>query len=251
MAATPPHEHPDVAGPGDGPYAGPSAQAQALRDSSSEEIIRNPFWIIDHQMDIINTLASEKLFRGRQTQDHLPPQTKFGFVPEDDVYYGGPIHAHLHASDTARGYPDVYVNGEDHTVTIDPLKNAQWILPHNAERHSFTVHRGALKDHAGVMRVAGALDKHPPPPGVFVPTASEIDAMDKYTPRCTHNSTRGRASHGDRWGKLPTISQGIYNGAFVGKPDWAVDTEVNMERTHGDRTRFFDCHPFPGSDCRG
>ena len=67
-----------------------------------------------------------------QAQDHIESQqTKFGYV-EDDVYYGGPIKEDLHARDTPRGYPDVYVNGEDVTVTIDPLKNAQWILPDNS-----------------------------------------------------------------------------------------------------------------------
>lgn len=188
-----------------------------------------------------------------QAQDHLEAQqTKFGYV-EDDVYYGGPVTESLHAATTPRGYPDVYVNGEDVTVTIDPIKNAQWLLPHNSERHSFTVHRGALKDHASVMRVVGALDKHEPQPVNFMPTKRLIDPLHKFTPRCTHNSSRGRAQHGKDWGKLPVISQGIYQNRFSDKPDWMIEAEVIAMNTHADRTRFFDCgtRGFPTADCRG
>lgn len=188
-----------------------------------------------------------------QAQDHLEKQqTKFGYV-EDDVYYGGPVTKDLHANDAPRGYPDVYVNGEDVTVTVDPLKNAQWLLPHNSERHSFTVHRGALKDHASVMRVAGAVDSHEAAPVNFLPTRQMIDGLPKFTPRCTHTSSHGRANHGAEWGKLPAISQGIYNNLFADKPDWLIEQEVNFMSTHADRTRFFDCgtRGFPTADCRG
>ncbi len=175
-----------------------------------------------------------------QAQNHIESQpSKFGFV-EDDVYYGGPILAHLHASDTPRGYPDVYVNGEDVTVTIDPLKNAQWNLPHNSERHSFSIHRGALKDHKAVMDTI-PLATHAGLPAVnFTPHSKQIDAMNKYTPRCADNSTRGPGRHGPNWGKLPVISQGLYQNAFGDTPDWMVERDVNLMSTHFDRRRFFD-----------
>ena len=106
------------------------------------------------------------------------------------------------------------------------------------------MHRGALKDHMGVMRVIGEIDKHEPAPRNFMPQKSSIDAIPKFTPRCTHNSSRGLATHGPNWGKLPTISQGIYSNLFMDVPDFIVDRQVVFANTHGDRTRFFDCGGF-------
>ncbi|MAH41488.1 MAG: hypothetical protein CMO41_04495 [Verrucomicrobiales bacterium] len=178
-------------------------------------------------------------------------QTKFGYV-QDDVYYGGPITEHLHASATPRDYPDVYVNGEDVTVTVDPLKNAQWLLSGSSERHTYSVHRGALKNHAAVMNTIPLLHNSDALPVNFVPTSKMIDSVDKFTPRCTHNSSRGYASHRN-WGKLPAISAGIYNNVFFNVPDFVCDAMVNFSNTHGDRNRAFDCSSvgFPNGDCRG
>ena len=199
------------------------------------------------------------LFRGQpETQPetnkvkaHLVTQpNKFGFRVEDDVYFGGPVTANLHASDTPRGYPDVYVNGEDVTVTVDPLKNAQWVLPHNADRHSFTVHRGALKDHAAVVETQYLQQQQqqyqPSSADNYTPDIAYFDRADKFTPRCTHNSSRGKAAHGARWGKLPTISKMRYDGTLPNTPDFVVEAQVNLENTHLSRTRFFDCS---GGDC--
>ena len=193
-----------------------------------------------------------------QAQQHLEAmQTKFGTF-DDDVYYGGPIKEDLHASDTPRGYPDVYVNGEDVTVTIDPMKNAQWNLAsHKEPRHSFTVHRGALKDHAGVMSTVELLNNchqnpscNGPPPVNFVPTTAMLDKSDKFTPRCSHNSSRGYAAHGALWGKLPAISQALYSNTLRDVPDWLVEMRVNYENTHGDRRRNFDCGGYRVGICR-
>ena len=193
--------------------------------------------------------------------EHLP--NKFSYV-EDQVYYNGPILDAIHASSEARGYPDVYVNGKDAmipTVTVDPLKNAQWMLPHNAERHSFSVHRGALKDHASVMETQRLVDKgatgsySSEAEGLklealrhFMPTSKMIDNADKFTPRCTHNSTRGVARHGPGWGKLPIVSQLLYKNLLRDKPDWLVETEVVLANTHASRDRSYDgkkCGPCP------
>jgi len=191
---------------------------------------------------------------GRAAQSHLerPFDTSGGARFFDDVFYGGPIKEDLHASDTARGYPDVYVNGEDVTVTVDPLKNSQWILPHNADRHASTVHRGALKDHAGVMRVQHTIDRHRVPEETYrVPTA-QIDDLKKYTPRSRAHSTRGRdgAPASANYGELPVIAQALYEDRLPDKLDFLVERETWFANTHGDRTRFFDCSRFAGSDCR-
>ncbi len=191
---------------------------------------------------------------GNSAQHHLESQqTKFGLV-EDDVYYGGPVLEHLHSKDTPRGYPDVYVNGEDVTVTVDPLKNAQWMLPHNSERHSFTIHRGALKDHAAVTETVRLINGQieGPIPCNFECVSRMLDRAHKFTPRCTHNSSRGRANHGDNWGRLPVISQSIYSNLLRDIPDWLIEDQLRIANTHADRTRFFDCgsRGFPTVACR-
>jgi len=98
------------------------------------------------------------------------------------------------ASDTPKGFPDVYVNGEDVTVTIDPMKNQHWIRD-GSHRHDVSRMRGAIKDHAGVVRAQKIADKGQyrwfELPQTFVPSSKEIDAMPKLTPRCVANSSRG------------------------------------------------------------
>jgi hypothetical protein len=202
------------------------------------------------------------------TPIELAPNTKFGFV-EDAIYWGGAIHKDLHASDTPNGYPDVYVGcdgpcnpherPEGYTVTIDPLKNAMWMLPGHEERHSYSVHRGALKDHAGVVavaRVAGQEDPNAAPERNFVPTSQMLDCAPKYTPGCVQNSTRGfarRDAEGqligyDQYGiraptsgRLPAISQAIWENKLIDKPDWLVEREQWLRSTHLGRDRRFAC----------
>lgn len=143
-----------------------------------------------------------------------------------------------HAQEVPRvpEYPDVYVNGEDHTVTIDPWKNAHWIRDDShAWRAASTVHRGALKDHQGVIGVQHLVDQHALPQSTFLPTVGMFDREDKFTTKCNGSSTRGRAAY-DRPGELPPISQLIYDNALPDVPDWVV----GAEQYAGDRRRFFD-----------
>lgn len=188
-------------------------------------------------------------------QDHLEFQA-IPWVPvEDDVYYGGPIESGKHASAHPKDYPDVYVNGEDVTVTIDPLKNAQWILPGTSARHSFMVHRGKLKDHAGVLRVQHLIDKHEPAPRNFEPTYRMLDNSLKYSSRCVVNSSRGSIGPLNVYdtmkaGTLPVISEGIYNNVFRDTPDYRVWDDVHLSDTHASRNRAFDCSSWPFTDCR-
>lgn len=147
-----------------------------------------------------------------------------------------------------RGYPDVYVNGEDVTVTVDPYKNKQWIRDDShAWRAAATAHRGALKDHASVVRAAGRLDHHPGPATTFIPTAHMLDGYPVHgrflTPMCVHNSTRGRrgAPASDTYGELPVINKRIWNNQLRDVVDWDVEAQQWLENTHLSRDRRFDC----------
>lgn len=147
------------------------------------------------------------------------------------------------------GYPDVYVNG-DVTVTVDPIKNEHWIRDDGqAWRFPASRHRGALKDHAGVMRAAAAWDVPPPPEVTFIPTVRHFESspinMNLFTGNCVGNSSRGmREVVPD--GRLPAHSNLIYKGLLTGQADWAVKQALYMENTHLDRSRAFDC----GGMCR-
>lgn len=175
------------------------------------------------------------------------PRRTSGFH-EDLVYFGGPIDPSVHADDTPGDIPDVYVNGEDLTVTVDPIKNLQWVLPHNAERHSFTAKRGALKDHKGVLDTQRLLDDRVRYGGDhfgyeaadnFVPTTGMLDGLPKFSPKCVANSTRGPGMNMNR-GELPAITDAIYKNQLRDVPDWFITEELRMANTHLDRTRFFD-----------
>ena len=148
------------------------------------------------------------------------------------------------ASDTPKGFPDVYVNGEDVTVTIDPMKNQHWIRD-GSHRHDVSQMRGAIKDHAGVVRAQKIADKGQyrwfELPQTFVPSSKEIDAMPKLTPRCVANSSRGSVGTEQTRGTLPGISQMIYKNMLADTPDWMVENQTWLANTHLDRNRAFDC----------
>ena len=128
------------------------------------------------------------------------------------------------------------------------------------------MHRGALKDHAGVVRaarIAGQPDPNAAPPRNYLPTSRDLDNSLKFTPHCNANSTRGwfgkLKDMGDRTfgikyetgeagqmqmkndGRLPVISQAIWQNKLIDKPDWLVDRELHLRQTHLNRDRRFDC----------
>lgn len=144
------------------------------------------------------------------------------------------------ASSIPSGFPDVYVNGEDVTVTVDPTHNAMWVRDDVVgARHARTVARGALIDHEGVMRVQHLIDRIGVPRDTFIPTSVHLDNSDKYTTHCVANSTRGaRIGHHDDFGKLPIISTLIWEDKLADKPDWLVEREMWVE---GHYNRIFDC----------
>lgn len=146
-----------------------------------------------------------------------------------------------------RGYPDVYVDSGDYTVTIDPMKNTQWIRDDShAHRSAATQHRGALKDHASVMHAVKIVDVHPAPDETFVPTFDMLDRSKKLSQRCVSTSTHGfpmrRGNpHSRNPGQLPHISQRIWKNQLPNKPDFLVERDQWISSTHADRNRAFDC----------
>ena len=141
-----------------------------------------------------------------------------------------------HAAERTRMFPDCYVNCEDVTITVDPLKNEHWMVDDSVWwRHHSSKHRGALKDHRAVMSTLRTMERgHAPPETTFIPTSAMIDRMPKFTPLPLGNSTWGHrvlGSHSEagvlypesrgeevpieRFGRLPAVSERIYKGADV------------------------------------
>lgn len=179
---------------------------------------------------------SDPGLRGATTQHHLDTQSH----PVD--HHGVEDIPHATWSDKQVGFPDVYVNGEDVTVTVDPVKNSMWIVD-EAERHNQSTRRGALKDHAGVMAVQHLLDKHTREDVYFCPRSVHLNGLNKWTPRCIANSSRGgnpgNTGNDTERGKLPIISKLIWENRLADKPDWLTEAEMWASRDR-DR-RMFDC----------
>ena len=156
----------------------------------------------------------------------------------------------VHASDLPTGFPYVYVNGEDVTVTVDPVKNQAWVRDDGHNRYALTRLRGQIKDHKGVKAVRHLVDTgqfnawQAALPRLVQPTSQELDSSLKLSARCISNSTRGRVGKGPRSGQLPIISQMIWKNQFVDVPDWLCEAGTWNEYRRPNRA--FDC----GGACR-
>lgn len=191
-----------------------------------------------------------------------------------------------HAADRIKKHPDCYVNC-DVTITIDPPKNDHWMRDDSSFwRHTSARHRGAVKDHNSLLHTLrlvegnlstsgydadGVMQKsHPKSHVTFQPTPSLVDrwAPDKLTPMCVANSTRGwRMGNAQgqgilysksvgtlpdfpRWGKLPIISQQMYDGT-LGKLDTSGVSERKPMNFYRQENRTFECGPNAvGQPCR-
>ena len=167
--------------------------------------------------------------RGWGAQSHLANNLPYAWTASDPAVaerdrvqsHSFGVHGQSFGSRAnAKGYPDVYVNGEDVTVTIDPIKNSVWIRDDaHAERHDASNHRGGLKDHKGVMRTLRFISDSEnivPPHRNYDQRdmKMELDKALKFSTECVKNSTRGaRGAPGAiaREGTLPQISALNYN----------------------------------------
>jgi len=111
-----------------------------------------------------------------------------------------------HAAERAKLYPDVYVNGEDVTVTIDPYgkrgRHSTFEMRDDTMfwRHKAAEHRGALKDHRVVMDVMKSLDEE----GCYVRSEANSawfeGSIDKREGRVGPDDPQGRPQTMNRGG---------------------------------------------------
>tara|TARA_B100000579_G_scaffold436656_1_gene463330 strand:+ start:844 stop:1863 length:1020 start_codon:yes stop_codon:yes gene_type:complete len=212
-----------------GPFPVSQREYRAFRRGLPRPPTARPF---DATKDAI--ARSERAKREREQQNE---RSKLGWMVENES-------AHAHASHVPSGFPDVYVNGEDVTTTIDPISNSLWITDtSHAKRHMQSVARGKLKDHKGVMDTLHLLSREHASKldTLFVPNSFDLDEALKFTPKCVGNPDQGemRVGRGPDAGQLPTISKMIWKGALSDKPDYLCEQE--MWRSRDVNSRFFDC----------
>ena len=164
------------------------------------------------------------------------------FDPASLEQYRTSSHTHEVPPKEFREYPDIYVNGCDAgivTKTVDPMKNASWIVDGDG-RHVSSVHRGAIKDHDGVMRALRLLDQHEAPKRTFMPTSKMIDPMHKLSGRARDNPKLGRDNTYADDGELPIYSKMIYENKLPYKLEWLAEREQWLSESHMDRRRFHE-----------
>ena len=149
--------------------------------------------------------------------------------------------------------PDVYINGADvdnPTITVQPMKHERIIGDDSqAAKHVEAGRRGRQLQHDAVNRIVHLLDQLTSPARNFEATKRQIDTLDKFSGRCTSTSTRGH-SQMQNFGKLPPISQLVYDDRLPRGNQQKVDYDLYMERTHLDRNRAFDCKEGIFGSCR-
>ena len=155
-------------------------------------------------------------------------------------------------------WPDQWVDWGDHTVTVDPVGNKQWI-DDSHDRHFATEERGRHLDRREVQRLVGWEAAHTMPSFKFSnPSTSEINRSSLYSePRKTYNSKtgsidptgcrmwRGAVRDPSNYGKLPTIQALIHENRLGDKGRGQIEAEIREDRHRRD-ARFFDC----GGTCR-
>ena len=130
----------------------------------------------------------------------------------------------------------------DHTVTLDPLRNAMWVYDASAENHQRSVVRGQQFDAADVRRLVGWHNFKREEAVPYLPTTAHIDATERFTVPVGKDckAWRGAVRDSSRFGELPVISEGVYRNSYASKDNAQIEFEMReSERIAGHR--LFDC----------
>lgn len=145
-------------------------------------------------------------------------------------------------------WPDQWVDWGDHTVTVDPVGNKQWIDDsHN--RHFATEARGRHLDRREVQRLVGWEAAHTMPSITLSnPSTSEINRSSLFSePKAQRGcrTWRGTIRDSSNYGALPSIQALIHEHKLGDKGRGQIEAEIREDRHRRD-ARFFDC----GGTCR-
>ena len=135
---------------------------------------------------------------------------------------------------------DQWLDWGDHTITIDPMGNKQWIRESDTDGHSQSVARKRRYDANDVQELIGWQNRHPPQdPAYYEPTISGRQLYaDPIGKGC--KQWRGQERDSSRFGKLPVITAQIHDNQLADKGWGEIEAEMReRERTAG--ARLFSC----------
>ena len=141
-----------------------------------------------------------------------------------------------HASAVYEASTERFMDTGDHTVTIDPMKRDQWIFD-GYNKHNQSQKRGLVYDKIAFQQVLGWENADKGSPSFFMPTVRQLDVMNKYTNPPTDPNCPGY--RGPRLGKLPVISQQLYDGSLQNKSEAVIEHEMR-EAARRESARLFD-----------
>jgi len=156
---------------------------------------------------------------------------------------------HVPETPSVPSIKDQWLDWGDHTVTVDPVRNKQWI-DDSHDRHFATEERARGLDERSVRALVNWEDRNAREP---LPRTTILSHMINRLPlysapigrQC--NTWRGANRDASRLGELPTITAMIHEGRFPNKNTGQIEAEIReAERTRA--ARVFNCEPY--SDCR-
>jgi hypothetical protein len=146
-----------------------------------------------------------------------------------------------HADHCTRDFTYAFAN-VDGTLTVDPMRSStRWIRTDgDACRHTLTEQRRRQNELVALTTTLNSLRDDEPAARQFVPRATMLDALPKFSGYCLDNSTRGYNNvKSARVGKLPSLTEMIYKDRLPDTVDWVVERDVWREANA--RNRAFDC----------
>lgn len=123
---------------------------------------------------------------------------------------------------------EVFLPTDDVTITIDPIRRDQWIYDSdgtNAQKLGAT--RGLEFDRRAYYESLNWYKSHHDEVQLFQPTVSQLDGLDKYAAPVGSDCLGWRKYQRTetRFGRLPVISQAMYDGRYINKATGDIEHE--------------------------
>ena len=132
------------------------------------------------------------------------------------------------------------------SVTVDPIRVAAWIRPHDGTSHAVGIERKRSIDAAWVRHLE-AHAKIAPDFETYLPTTKDLDSLPKFS-KTGFQCWRGLDKDHSRDGQLPRLSQLNYSGVFTDVDTDTMQAQLRAMR-HRIDARIQDCSSRGGS-CR-
>ena len=118
-----------------------------------------------------------------------------------------------------------YLDWGDVTRTLDPMRNQQWIYDSDTFKHGKAVARGLALNHVAFSDLQN-WDKSDVNVQPFHVTSKMLDDADKMSEPRLGSVWRGYERDTSRFGKLPVITQKIYDNSLPNKSRGDIEHEM-------------------------